>query len=109
MKYISLRTTCTSFPKEHAKVLRLTDVTREEAERIGEILTGTSKFYARPPGELSCIGVCALCHGPMKYELMEIDADALTEKKSGTAKPGKLPKQNARRATAAAKPGKRNP
>lgn len=85
--YISLKVTCIRDPKYHSKVLRLRGMSHSSARIIGAVLTGQSSFYARPVGELSPIGRCALCGGALEYQTMEIDENAKHAKKVRTSRP----------------------
>jgi len=64
--------------KDHAKILRwgcVIDGMRKElakAKEIAAVLDGSSAKYMRPPGDLSPIGICAICRGKLTCEVKQI-------------------------------------
>lgn len=72
---------------DHAKILRIgNELVREYAENLAGLLDGSSRFYIHPPGDLSPIGKCGICHGQLTATVEEVETkDAKPKRKPSAA------------------------
>lgn len=73
--------------QDHAKILKIdARLGIEYAEALCGLIDGSSRHYIHPPGDLSPIGKCGICHGKLAATVEEVETnDAKSKRKPSAA------------------------
>ena len=59
---------------DHAKILRIgNELGTKYAVNLAKLLDGSSPHYIHPPGDLSPIGKCGICHGKLTATVEKVE------------------------------------